>query len=334
MKRRVKTFRERQNIMGKKLMSYFQKESLLKRFQVKTTNEKRLNGSLVLGKSEHLIDRTLLSTSVHKQHSDGMFKKLKSMCRGVNPSSIRFVTILDSLEILDDVRCMQRIKDFRKKLTGTTGTIRGLQLIGAIECEVVSPPLMRKIYDQSETEQRKLDVLESLLRRCIKRRDLELSCYFLIHFHGVAVGKQNVVSSWAHVCREIWKHDPRQVRVQELSESWGGKPKPVRESLQHIARYITKGGNAFMAGKSYLKYKIGFENTDTPTEEEWTARNWRRNEVLKQERIEEGIEDVFSLSVGEICQLARVIDKMMGMHPKRTGYVIDIKTPIYRKRHI
>jgi hypothetical protein len=328
----TKTFREIMNERSKRLLEYVAKESLKNRFQVGTQNQTRLNRSLVMGKVPHLINRTLLTPSIHEDHSERLLTRLKRMCRGVDSSKVRFVTILDSLELLDHTRCLKTVSNFRQRLTNTTTGIRGLHLIGTIECEVVSLEMMRKVADRSDSEQRKLEVLESMCRRQIKPRDWHVPCFFLIHFHGIAVFTQNALNEWGRTCLKLWKHDDRQVRIQELSESFAGVSRSLTTNLRFIARYITKGGNDFIGGKSYLRYKIGFENTDTPTEEEWVARNWRRSQVLKQERIEDGLDDEFGLNVNEICELTKVIDGMMSTHPHRTGYVVEHKNPKTRLR--
>lgn len=328
----ITAFRQIHDQGMQKVQEFFDNETPFRRFQIGTQNETRLNRALVMGKLPHLIKRTLLTPSIHKDHSERLFKRFVQMCRGVDESRIRFVTILDRLELMDSDRCLHAVQQFRQRLVETTADIRHLHLIGTIECEVVSLELMRKVTDKSQTEQRKLDVLESMCRRQIKKRDWNVPCFFLIHFHGIVVTAHNALANWSRICRKVWKHDARQVRIQELSESFAGKTRNLPTNLRFIARYITKGGNDFIGGKSYLRYKIGFENTDVPSEEEWVARNWRRSQVLKQERIEDGLDDVFGLSVGEICQLAQVIDGMMSTHSQRTGYVVDIKTPKRRSR--
>jgi hypothetical protein len=315
-----KTLREIWDEESKRLFEHAAKESLLKRFQVGTQNDTKLNRALVLGKVPHLINRTLLTPSIHNDHSERLLTRLLRMCEGRTNATVHFTTILDSLELLDHTSCLTTIKKFRQRLENTTTGIQGLHLIGTIECEVV------------------LEVLESMCRRQINARHRDLPCFFLIHFHGIAVFSDNALDEWSRVCRTLWKHDPRQVEIKKLSEEWQGERRSLSTNLTHIARYITKGGNDWRSGKSgetgksYLRYKIGFENTDTPTEEEWIRLNWKRSQVLKQERREEGLDDAFSLTVNEICQLARVIDGMMGTHPHRTGYVVEHKTPKTRIR--
>lgn len=327
-----RSFRQLMEAQSQRVREYFSALAPLRRFQIGTQNETRLKQALVIGKAAHLIDRTLLSKSVHQIHTARLAARLSHLCRGKANQSVGFVTILDSLELIDHRRCLARVQRFRDQLNTTLQSVRGLHLIGTIECEVVSPTLMRLVADRSESEERKLAVLESMIARQIKPRDQSLSAFFLIHAHAVVVCAENDWGALERACRGVWTHDARQVRLQTLSEQFAGKPRSLKTNLRFIARYITKGGNDFIGGNAYLRYKIGFENTDTPTEEEWVARNWRRSQALKQERIEEGIDDAFGLSVGEICALTRVIDGMMSTHPQRTGYAVEIKIPKRRQR--
>ena len=93
-----------------------------------------------------------------------------------------------------------------------------------------------------------------------------------------------------------------------------------------IARYITKGGNDWSGGKSYLRYKLAFENEYLFNEDAWVNKNHTRNETLKKEKKEDGIEDALSMSVSEIVSLATVIDSMMASNRTRTGYLVSAKS--------
>jgi hypothetical protein len=93
-------------------------------------------------------------------------------------------------------------------------------------------------------------------------------------------------------------------------------------NLKDIARYITKGGNDWIGNKAYLRYKLCFDGRDASDEEAWVQENWRKNEILKQERIEDGLEDALSLNQYEISCLAEVIDRMMNLKRNRIGYLV------------
>ena len=330
---KTRSFREVMDQQAQRVREYFNALAPLRRFQIGTQNETRLKHALVIGKAPQLINRTLLSASVHQTHAARLFQRLRRQCHGKENKTVSFVTILDSVELIDHRRCLARVTRFRDQLTKRLQSVQGIHVIGTIECEVVSPTLTRLVTDRSESEQRKLAVLEAMIARQLKTRDQSLSSFFLIHAHGVVVSTHNTFSDLERACRNVWKHDARQVRFQTLSEQFAGKPRSLNTNLRFIARYITKGGNDFNDGTAYLRYKLGFQNDDvSQSEDEWVARNWRRSEALKQERIEEGLDDVFGMTVGEICALARVIDGMMAGHRQRTGYVIEVKTGQRRRR--
>jgi hypothetical protein len=97
----------------------------------------------------------------------------------------------------------------------------------------------------------------------------------------------------------------------------------MESNLKDIARYITKGGNDWIGNKAYLRYKLSFDSRDTSDEDAWVQENWRKNELLKKERIEEGLEDALSLTHSEIACLAGVIDRMMRQKKSQTGYLVS-----------
>ena len=115
---------------------------------------------------------------------------------------------------------------------------------------------------------------------------------------------------------------PRAIELKRLSTQFKGRKKPMESNLKDIARYITKGGNDWIGNKAYLRYKLSFDGRDTSDEEAWVQENWRKNEILKQERIEDGLEDALSLNYHEISCLAEVIDRMMNLKRNRIGYLV------------
>ena len=157
----------------------------------------------------------------------------------------------------------------------------------------------------------------------------DLSSFFLVHFHGIVVANSdNRFDSFRQVLNKnrLWNKEPRQIQLKPLSENFGGQSKSADKSLKDIARYITKGGNDWIGNKAYLRYKLAFDNEHFESEDEWIQKNWRRNETLKQEHREEGIEDAFSMTADEIGALARVIDGMMATKRDRTGYMVYAKS--------
>jgi hypothetical protein len=304
------------------------------------------------------VGRTLLTPSVHKTHAERLgeryqvqWSKIRDKARAdwsklpraskvltvkatdheIAANHLRFLTLVDSVTAVDANAAISAAIKLKEKLITTGQATRGITCLGAIEVEVVSMALMRELGQLDKptaSEQRKLDVCAKLadgLKGTLYAEDQSL---FLIHFHGVVTAKdpkQFEVFNEKLKRVKNWSLAPRQIELKKLSTQFGGKPKSVDQSLRHIATYITKGGNDWMAGKAYLRYKIGFEADDELVNDEtsWVAKNWRKNKLLQREHAEEGITDVLSLTVHEIGQLAVVIDQLMGLNSKRTGYLVS-----------
>lgn len=342
-----------------RVMAAMKVEYAGRRFYYGTQNSVRLRKALASKELHHLENRTLLSPQIHRIHATRLtqrylkrLEKVKRLVRQqqqdlvrtnsrygmtVNPSSItahdrcRFVTILHGLEVLDVPRTLKQVRGFKDQLRTVIEGCRGVWCLGAIEVEVVSMEMMRQLTDQSDSEERKLLVCESM-EKLLSKRGRGLSVYFLIHFHGVVMAtRSGNFMGLERQLKQQWKYHPRQVQVKPLSKVFNGKPKPLEKSLADIAAYLTKGGNDWINKKPYLRYKLAFDNEYLDTEDAWVNRNWRRNKILQQEHREEGLEDVLSMTCSEICALAQVIDGMMGLSRNRTGYLVFGKSKRKKK---
>jgi hypothetical protein len=334
-------------------------ESLKSRFLLGSHNAIKLKKSLATAGRLDLADRTLLTPAVHKAHSKRLSDRyqdrwdkirdkakadwtklpkptrsltVKASDHEIAANHIRFLTLIDSVTAVDANAAIQAAIELKEKLISTASAIKGITCLGCIEIEVVSMSLMRelgRLDKPTVSEQRKLDVCEKLAEALKGTLFGEDQSLFLIHFHGV-VTAQNTTQFDAFNERlkkvKAWSLAPRQIELKKLSTQFGGKPKSVDQSLRHIATYITKGGNDWMSNKAYLRYKISFEADDELVNDEasWVAKNWRKNELLRQEHAEDGITDVLSLTVQEITQLALVIDGLMGLNRTRTGYLVSV----------
>ena len=141
---------------------------------------------------------------------------------------------------MDVERTLRTVLAFKAQLQSVIERCRGLWCLGVVEVEGISIDLMRQLKHQSDSEERKLAVCESMVKRLAKR-DHALSSFFLIHFHGIVVANQQ--KHFADLERELrqqWKHEPRQVLVKPLSKVFANK-KTAKQSVVDIARYITKG---------------------------------------------------------------------------------------------
>jgi len=309
-----------------------------KRFNYGSHNKVRLNKALAsVGKYE-VQDSTLLSPHVHKIHSrklaDRYLKRIAHYKNlGYKNNSVtekfRFLTLLHSVEIMDVQRTLQTIKKFQLQLQNTIEGSKGIWCLGTVEVEVINIEKMRMIHeDQTASEARKLNVIESMIKR-LRKNDQYLSSFFLVHFHGiVTASSQYRFNDFADALKKnkVWKREPRQIQLKPISTQFKSKSKSLDNNLADIATYITKGGNDWIGGKSYLRYKLAFENEYLFNEDEWVNKNWRRNELLKQEHSEEGLEDALSMNVSEIVSLASVIDQMMSFNRTRTGYLVFAKS--------
>lgn len=320
------------------------------RFDYGTQNEVRLRKALALEGRYDLQDSTLLSPDIHTLHAKRLgqrfLNKLATVQRSVrrqqqaliqanqryrvnvDPRSliaydrVRFPTVLHGLEVLDVARTLRAVRAFKEQLQSVIERCRGLWCLGVVEVEVISMDLMRQLTEQSDSEERKLAVCESMAMRLPKKYQ-GLDVYFMIHFHGIIVATQpRHFADLEQQLRRQWKHEPRQVLVKPLSKVFANKAKTPEESVVDIARYITKGGNDWIGKKAYLRYKLAFDNERVETEDGWVNKNWRRDKTLRREHREDGIPDTLSLTRSEICALAGVIDGMMGMTHNRTGYLV------------
>ena len=340
---------------SKRVMRALIEEALQSRFLHGSHNTLKLKKSLATVGRLDLVDRTLLSPSVHKIHAERLSNrflakwiKIRDKARtdliklhqrdraehstptdnDIAGNAFRFLTIVDSVAAVDAKSAVSAAVKLKKNVTLIAQSIKGISCLGVIEVEVISMTEMRKLRNLDTTtnsEWRKLDVCEALSKSL---RVTSAESLFLIHFHGIVTAKS--VEAFDHFNQQLkrkkrWSIAPRQIELKKLSTQFAGKPKSVEQNLRHIASYITKGGNDWMANKAYLRYKIGFENDDDQVNDEatWVAKNWRRSKLLKQEHSEDGITDALSLTVREIVQLAITIDQLMGLNRARTGYLVS-----------
>lgn len=333
-----KQFKSQMKKSLKRTATAINEEYKRKRFNYGSHNKVRLNKALAsVGKYE-LQDTTILSPSVHVVHSkklaDRFLKRLEHYKNlGYKNTSatekFRFLTLLHSVDIMDVQRTIQTIKKFQSQLQNTIENSKGIWCLGAVEVEVINIEMMRMIHeDQTESEARKLNVIESMIKR-LRKNDQQLSSFFLVHFHGiVTASSQYRFNDFADSLKnnKDWKREPRQIQLKTISKQFKSKSKSLDKNLVDIARYITKGGNDWSGGKSYLRYKLAFENEYLFNEDAWVNKNHTRNETLKKEKKEDGIEDALSMNVSEIVSLATVIDSMMSFNRTRTGYLVSAKS--------
>jgi hypothetical protein len=327
------------------------------RFLIGSHVKFRLKKSLASVGRVDLAERTLLTPSVHSIHAARLAYRLTAqwekireknirawlsipadLRHGTEPVSdstladnhLRFMTLIDSVTVVDSHHALQAATRMKVELTSVIEKTTGIWFLGAIEVEVISLDMMRRLSDTKSltgSETRKLDVCETLVKDLDGTLYSNDSSLILVHIHGLVTAKFD--SSFERLRKNLlqnqrWSIAPRQIEIKKLSTEYFGKAKSTIQNLKHIARYITKGGNDWYANKAYLRYKIGFGNDDSEfmTEEKWIAKNWRNDQLLRKEHKEEGITDMLSMTVHEIAQLAICIDSLMALSPLRNGYLV------------
>ena len=350
--KKIKWLKEDKDVVLEKMRL----ESLSSKHVIGSHNKNRLVKALATGRRLDLVDRTLLSSKIHKDHASRLskryisrweklqakaiadWKKIKYVTNSKKPSDadiaakhIRFLTVVDSVCPVSSSEAITLVKKLKADLQANVTSSSGVWCLGVIEVEVVDLDLMRKIKvadKTTETETRKLDVCDVLSKDLSKSLFADETALFLIHSHClVTANTPGQLSTFETKIRAVkrWKRAPRQVEIKKLSESFAGKPKSVERNLIDIAQYVTKGGNDWFGGKAYLRYKVGFENysQDLTDQAMWEAINWRRNKLLQQEHKSEGLTDLLSLTNQQILELAILIDKVMGLNRTRTGYLVS-----------
>lgn len=322
------------------------------RFDIGSHNNKNLTKSLAVSKKLYLLENSLLNKNVHKIHSNNLnirfqkrWSKLKSKYRYESQAKehFRFFTLIDSVSSLDAKSTLRHVIKLKEQIKNTASGIAGLWMCGAVECEVINLQMMRKYAksvnsnnvvttEDGESVKRKYEVCESLIKR-LRTSQRSKSSFFLIHFHGLISmtnGKTISASEKFEYFRERlkrckkWNSNPRQIELKNLSNQWAGRIKSVEKNLEHIAQYITKGGNDWHDGSAYLKYKLNLQDAVQHDEDAWVQANWRSSDVLRKELFEEGITDSLSMTISEINELTVLLNGMMELNKNRTGYLLTI----------
>ncbi len=327
-----KDFRKKLEKNNKRVVQEIHKELMNSRFIIQSHNKEKLRKSLSLTNDLNLYDKTLLNPKIHKIHSESLYERFLKHKETKSKKIYKFLTLLHSVEILNEPRILNSVEEMRYLIHKVISESKSIWCLGSIEIEIVSLRMMRKIRDEdkfSNSEYRKLDVLEKLSKRLRKKHERKSESLALIHFHGIvtSTNEYNLERMNSMLKKiSIWNKVSRQIELKNLSTSFNGNSKTLNQNLKHISTYITKGGNDWYGNKSYLRYKIGFDNESFDSEESWIKKNWRRNEILKQEQKEEGIEDVLSLNRFEISLLTNVIHKLMCQKKDKKGYLIHSKS--------
>ena len=372
----LRTLKAKGEIEMKRLIEVANK---LHRFEVGDKHEGRLEQSLRWTGKSHLKDKTLISHSLHRQHSKRLAEQLikrwkkvqrdftKRMSKRIQINEqlktelkiqretkkiiiseheiankhIRFLTLIDSVCVVDAYEALILAVGMRNELIDVITATNGISCLGVIEASIVA---IKKMNEEAslfpDKEFYKLDGINILA----KRENLTEYCsnqdaaLFLIHFHGVIFAKKEEQFEIfeSNLKQNIrWNVALRQFELKKLSKSYDGKTKTIEQNLKHIASYMTKGANALKDGYFYnFKYKIG-----PSSEEDWIAKCSGSNKIsaefkrsLKEEYSVEDdwielikIEDTLSLSAYEISEQIQLVDYLMSLDNTRTGYLINVE---------
>jgi hypothetical protein len=327
-------------------------EALQSRPVIGAHSSRVLRKTLAMADRHDLIGRTLLDAEVHKKHSVLMlarFNKLVERCKvdydemapvprehkqrlpsfeAYLRTRLRFLTVLHSCKWLDVSDVKNSALSLASKLSSTLKGVRKRpKLIGAIEIEVVSMKLMRgqkfETDEAVKSGRRKLEVLESMCKGLLSAEDT----IALVHFHGIVDLGKKTTDAREQLIRNAFQtswNGSYRVEMKGLSEEFGGSKKSVNANLKGIARYITKGGTLMVDGKTYMRYKVAFDQDDLGYEAVMISDGWRKKgSIIQIESKSEGLEDARSLTGQEILFHAEVIDALMGDKRNRQGYVFS-----------
>lgn len=262
---------------------------------------------------------TLLSDSVSATHSRRLHKQFMARWRKLTKEEqlerLRFWTVLGSLAELNVDSILQQVDVLNWQLRDALKSVKGVEVIGAFEIEIVNFSVMKRIADQSQDDEaRKRNVLRSLsaeIPNSLLEPRQKSDSYALVHFHGVVdLGNSS---------------DEKMEKLRKASSrSWTGKyqveltgfhsDKTVQKNLENIAKYLVKGGN------ENLIYKIGFGWDSVESMERQMAKQGKK--LLDSDF--EGFENELSLTAGEIKVLGTALDKLMGSTSSknmRNGYL-------------
>ena len=108
--KKISSFRKRMNRSSQLTAEAIRKELLESRFIIQSHNKVKLEKSLSLTNDSYLVDKTLLTPSIHKVHSKSLFERYIKHSNTDKHKKYKFLTLLDSVEILDEKRILKREK--------------------------------------------------------------------------------------------------------------------------------------------------------------------------------------------------------------------------------
>lgn len=264
---------------------------------------------------------------------------------------MRLLTIVHSVSALNKDAAMIDVQELIKEFNKCVKKASGISCYAVVEVEVISYRNMKaaKEYElkestkvesisdkYKETEHRKLinyEILGAHLGDEVLNGEQGQLC---IHLHGLIVGKDRTkLDDFLKILKsnKNWKAGSRRIQMDKFNDQYLNENKPVSLSLQHISRYMFKGGCILNEGKPHLHYKIPYGNDKLTTYEEYLNIESLFDESDKFDKPDEPdfvfpnkkyTTDLLSLSRLEINVLSEVNDAMVNLNNTKTGHVIKI----------
>lgn len=253
--------------------------------------------------------RSILHDQVSKEHAMLLANDFRQIFgQSEDQSNLRFVMILHSVVPVDTGRAIASAAEIEleiKRVLSPTGA----RFLGAVEVEIVSLELMRRIKASKGDQARKLTVLEGL----IDPADGYFDAGILVHIHGVldlcnSILREDEIRGQLQAS-PFWSKAPYQVELKEFFST-----NDITKNLTNIAAYITKGGN------EALRYNPGFGRDPT---EHLEAQIWRAG-LGRKDSGADTTTDERALSFREISTLDEIWRALMDRSTNGRGYLISI----------
>lgn len=252
--------------------------------------------------------QSLLHDNVAARHAKLLADDFRTLFgRGRHQDQLRFLTLLHAVTRLDKGEALRSASRMEELIQQSLAEI-DINCLGAIEVEVVSLRLLRRIASQRGDEIRKLNVLNQL---AIPNADLDVGV--LVHFHGI-VDLRNSTLHETELRKRIlamneWRRAPFQLEIKGFFET-----RSLPENLGNIAGYLTKGGN------EKLRYNSGFGRN---SHDELDAQIWRTG-IGRADKGAETVTDSRSLSFAEIAILDQIWTALMNRRNDNRGYLVGV----------
>lgn len=256
-------------------------------------------------------EKTLLDDGVSAKHAqrllDQFNRRWGDLSKKEEQERLRFWTVLDSAVACETGAILRSVEKMESRLEKALESVRGVEVIGAVEIEIFNLKVLRSQADQSDqSEARKLDVLESMTPS-----NSLFDSFALVHFHGIVDFGKNAsrkIYALEAASKKIW-NKKFQTEIDGMY-----KDNTIGKNFKQIANYVCKGGNESLA------YQIGFGRQ--------SAERLER-QMLKQGKTKlgpdfEGFENELSLTFDEIQVLGNALDQVMarrGSRNMRNGYL-------------